>query len=178
MPLVPRLLQKLFFGIALSTLASPTVPAQNWPQWRGPLGHGVAADGDYPVEFSSDEECGLESRAARASAVRRRPCGAMRSLSRAASTARTASCATAWMATSVGGKRSARAARQASQRQRQQSIARDRRQARRRVFQERHGGLLRHGRPRSCGKPICRKNMAKTRCGGTWARRRSWPTDA
>jgi outer membrane protein assembly factor BamB len=31
------------------------VMADNWPQWRGPLGTGVAADGNYPVEFSGDE---------------------------------------------------------------------------------------------------------------------------
>jgi outer membrane protein assembly factor BamB len=31
------------------------VAADNWPQWRGPLGTGVAADGDYPVKFSPDE---------------------------------------------------------------------------------------------------------------------------
>jgi outer membrane protein assembly factor BamB len=29
--------------------------AENWPQWRGPLVNGDAGDGDYPVEFSSDE---------------------------------------------------------------------------------------------------------------------------
>ena len=29
--------------------------AENWPQWRGPLANGVAADGDYPVEFSSEQ---------------------------------------------------------------------------------------------------------------------------
>ena len=28
---------------------------ENWPQWRGPLGTGVAADAEYPVKFSSDE---------------------------------------------------------------------------------------------------------------------------
>lgn len=28
---------------------------ENWPQWRGPLGTGVAAGGDYPVKFSSTE---------------------------------------------------------------------------------------------------------------------------
>jgi outer membrane protein assembly factor BamB len=27
----------------------------NWPQWRGPLGTGVAADGDFPLKFTSDE---------------------------------------------------------------------------------------------------------------------------
>ena len=29
--------------------------ADNWPQWRGPKGTGVAAEGDYPVKFSTDE---------------------------------------------------------------------------------------------------------------------------
>lgn len=29
--------------------------ADNWPQWRGPNAAGIAADGEYPVEFSSDE---------------------------------------------------------------------------------------------------------------------------
>jgi outer membrane protein assembly factor BamB len=31
------------------------VGADNWPQWRGPLGTGVAADGEYPVKFSAEE---------------------------------------------------------------------------------------------------------------------------
>jgi outer membrane protein assembly factor BamB len=29
--------------------------AENWPQWRGPLGTGVAGEGDYPVKFSSTD---------------------------------------------------------------------------------------------------------------------------
>jgi outer membrane protein assembly factor BamB len=29
--------------------------AENWPQWRGPLGTGAAADGEYPAHFSADE---------------------------------------------------------------------------------------------------------------------------
>jgi outer membrane protein assembly factor BamB len=29
--------------------------AENWPQWRGPLGTGVAAEADYPVRFSADK---------------------------------------------------------------------------------------------------------------------------
>jgi outer membrane protein assembly factor BamB len=29
--------------------------ADNWPQWRGPNAAGIAAEGDYPVKFSSDE---------------------------------------------------------------------------------------------------------------------------
>jgi outer membrane protein assembly factor BamB len=39
----------LFVGSGQQLLA-----ADNWPQWRGPLGNGVAADGDYPVEFSDE----------------------------------------------------------------------------------------------------------------------------
>jgi outer membrane protein assembly factor BamB len=31
------------------------IGSDNWPQWRGPMGNGVAADGQYPVEFSSDD---------------------------------------------------------------------------------------------------------------------------
>src|SRR5262245_30722532 len=29
--------------------------AENWPQWRGPLATGVAAKGDYPVQFSGNK---------------------------------------------------------------------------------------------------------------------------
>ena len=28
---------------------------ENWPQWRGPLGTGVAPAGDYPVKFSNKD---------------------------------------------------------------------------------------------------------------------------
>ena len=39
--------------VAVSALDSRG--AENWPQWRGPLANGVAADGDYPVAFASDQ---------------------------------------------------------------------------------------------------------------------------
>jgi outer membrane protein assembly factor BamB len=39
----------------LASLAAPVQAEDNWPNWRGPLGTGVAADGDYPVEFSADK---------------------------------------------------------------------------------------------------------------------------
>jgi len=39
----------------ISTFVERGLAAENWPQWRGPLGTGVAADGDYPVKFSADE---------------------------------------------------------------------------------------------------------------------------
>jgi outer membrane protein assembly factor BamB len=46
-----------FVAIA-SILSAPlqiVSAAENWPQWRGPLGTGEAADGDYPVKFSNTE---------------------------------------------------------------------------------------------------------------------------
>jgi len=54
MPLVQRMSRSTFFGIAIAAMVSAASAAENWPQWRGPLAHGVANDGDYPVEFSSD----------------------------------------------------------------------------------------------------------------------------
>jgi outer membrane protein assembly factor BamB len=46
--------------LAVLILLAYSVPrvshaAENWPQWRGPLGTGVAADGNYPVRFSNEE---------------------------------------------------------------------------------------------------------------------------
>lgn len=43
--------------LAISVACVPcTSPAgENWPQWRGPLGTGVGAAGQYPVEFSKTE---------------------------------------------------------------------------------------------------------------------------
>ncbi|HEX3599685.1 MAG TPA: PQQ-binding-like beta-propeller repeat protein [Lacipirellulaceae bacterium] len=32
-----------------------SLATENWPQWRGPLGSGVAASGDYPVKFSASD---------------------------------------------------------------------------------------------------------------------------
>lgn len=32
-----------------------TVMADNWPQWRGPQGNGVAPAGNYPVKFSNED---------------------------------------------------------------------------------------------------------------------------
>ena len=37
-------------------LTAVTVLAQNWPQWRGPDGIGVAAVGRYPVAFSATND--------------------------------------------------------------------------------------------------------------------------
>jgi outer membrane protein assembly factor BamB len=46
-----------YFGLAIIATCPLhfVTAAENWPQWRGPLGTGVAADGDYPVEFSAEE---------------------------------------------------------------------------------------------------------------------------
>lgn len=46
------------FVLLLAILAGSnqlSLAADNWPQWRGPLGTGVAEDGNYPVEFSAKE---------------------------------------------------------------------------------------------------------------------------
>lgn len=36
-------------------IAADNSPQTNWPQWRGPLGNGLAEPGDYPLEFSADD---------------------------------------------------------------------------------------------------------------------------
>jgi outer membrane protein assembly factor BamB len=48
---------RILFSLLLSLLILPQSSngAENWPQWRGPLGTGVAAEGDYPVEFSGEK---------------------------------------------------------------------------------------------------------------------------
>jgi outer membrane protein assembly factor BamB len=47
------------FLIAVAVLGSSCnfvfAAVENWPQWRGPLGTGVAPAGDYPVKFSNTE---------------------------------------------------------------------------------------------------------------------------
>lgn len=43
------------WSMAIVTVLSTGAAAENWPQWRGPDGDGVAADGEYPVEFDSDK---------------------------------------------------------------------------------------------------------------------------
>ena len=40
-------------GILVASTASQA--DENWPSWRGPLGTGAAADGDYPVKFSGTD---------------------------------------------------------------------------------------------------------------------------
>ena len=42
-------------AIVLLTMAVTALAADNWPQWRGPSGTSVAAEGEYPVEFAADE---------------------------------------------------------------------------------------------------------------------------
>lgn len=42
------------WGVVLAC-AIEGLAAENWPQWRGPDGHGVAAAGNYPMTFSGDE---------------------------------------------------------------------------------------------------------------------------
>ena len=45
----------LFSVCRLRCNAQCSTAAENWPQWRGPLGTGVAAEGEYPVKFSATE---------------------------------------------------------------------------------------------------------------------------
>lgn len=42
-------------AIGILSVESNLVVADNWPQWRGPEGNGVASAGDYPVEFSDSK---------------------------------------------------------------------------------------------------------------------------
>jgi outer membrane protein assembly factor BamB len=44
--------------VAVANLVQAAFAEENWPQWRGPLGTGVAADGEYPAKFSADEGLG------------------------------------------------------------------------------------------------------------------------
>lgn len=43
-------------AIVVVVLQSNLLAVENWPQWRGPLGTGIAAAGDYPVKFSRTED--------------------------------------------------------------------------------------------------------------------------
>ncbi len=48
--------RQFFLGLIVFAAADQLLfGADNWPQWRGPLGTGAAADGDCPVEFSEEE---------------------------------------------------------------------------------------------------------------------------
>jgi outer membrane protein assembly factor BamB len=46
------------FAIVLAFSMGKLPAAENWPQWRGPLGTGVAAAGEYPITFSDTEGVG------------------------------------------------------------------------------------------------------------------------
>lgn len=46
-----HILTAWLFVVASATI----VEAKNWPQWRGPEGSGVATPGEYPMEFSANE---------------------------------------------------------------------------------------------------------------------------
>lgn len=41
--------------LAVILLTVITAHSQNWPQWRGPEGNGIASSGTYPVEFSATD---------------------------------------------------------------------------------------------------------------------------
>lgn len=53
-----RLRNEILAGLVLCfllTVHPHQTLADNWPNWRGPLGSGVAADGDYPVTFAANK---------------------------------------------------------------------------------------------------------------------------
>jgi outer membrane protein assembly factor BamB len=45
----------LFLTFVVLLQCANSYAAENWPHWRGPLGTGVGAAGDYPVKFSDTE---------------------------------------------------------------------------------------------------------------------------
>ncbi len=49
-------MKRCLTALAALSLAAVTVLAQNWPQWRGPDGNGVATAGHYPVTFSATND--------------------------------------------------------------------------------------------------------------------------
>jgi outer membrane protein assembly factor BamB len=53
-----RLSIYLVVAILFAVLSQGLSAAENWPQWRGPLGTGVAAPGEYSVKFSDTEGVG------------------------------------------------------------------------------------------------------------------------
>ncbi len=50
-------MRQFAFPLAMFCLLglAASAPAENWPQWRGPDFNGVAPSGDYPIEWSADE---------------------------------------------------------------------------------------------------------------------------
>ena len=45
----------LIIGYLSSIATADSLPSDSWPQWRGPHGNGVAAAGEYPTEFSAEQ---------------------------------------------------------------------------------------------------------------------------
>jgi outer membrane protein assembly factor BamB len=52
---MPRLFAIGAVVIVITSVEFSPAAEENWPQWRGPRGTGVAADGEYPVKFSNNE---------------------------------------------------------------------------------------------------------------------------
>ena len=42
-------------ALLLFLLPMPAVPAENWPQWRGPSGNGISDSSDLPVHWTRDK---------------------------------------------------------------------------------------------------------------------------
>ena len=50
-----RRLQTLFVSITMAVVAVAGIHAEDWLQWRGPLGNGIAADANLPLKWSAKE---------------------------------------------------------------------------------------------------------------------------
>ena len=48
-------MHRLSFALLLATLAAPSLPAENWPQWRGPAFNGSSPERGLPANFSKTE---------------------------------------------------------------------------------------------------------------------------
>jgi outer membrane protein assembly factor BamB len=43
------------FSAFLALLTAPSVQAENWPSWRGPLGNGISTETNLPTTWSTTE---------------------------------------------------------------------------------------------------------------------------
>lgn len=48
--------------LVVTCMVQVAAAEENWPQWRGPLGTGVAEAGEYPIKFSADDGLGWKTK--------------------------------------------------------------------------------------------------------------------
>lgn len=49
------MVRKLFLSVALTAIATISVVADNWPQWRGPFLNGISSEKNLPTRWSAEE---------------------------------------------------------------------------------------------------------------------------